>query len=57
MSAADINISLPSENYFSTSGEQSTARQPYSIAQNQHLPIILFGIIMITENAISTNLK
>lgn len=57
MSAADINISLPSENYFSTSGQQSTARQPYSIAQNQHLPIILFGIIMITENAISTNLK
>lgn len=48
MSATNITISLPPENYFNA--QWLTARQPHSIAENHYLPIILFEIIMTIKN-------
>ena len=47
---------IPSpENHFNTQRSTVYCKTTYSTAENQYLPIILFGIIMVTENAISTN--
>ena len=44
---------IPSpENHFNTQRSTVYCKTTYSTAENQYLPIILFGIFMVTENAI-----